>query len=113
MVFHTYANALSRFMGVFLLNSTSLQMQENSDVLCYWLSNSATLLMLLQRTITVASTPTRRRGMSASLFGRVSQVLRCVLSSLKCLNSIISLFSGNYLLNRASEFLRKVLDSHL
>ncbi|KFK43939.1 hypothetical protein AALP_AA1G194000 [Arabis alpina] len=52
-----------------------IEMQENSDVLCYWLSNSATLLMLLQSTINVVSTPSRRRGMSASLFGRVSQSL--------------------------------------
>ena len=54
-----------------------LKAQENSDVLSYWLSNSSTLLLLLQRTLkatgTASLTPLRRR-MSTSLFGRVSQV---------------------------------------
>lgn len=52
-----------------------LQMQENDDVLCYWLSNSATLLMLLERTLKAGNVPpSRHRAMSTSLFGRVSQV---------------------------------------
>ncbi|WZZ18783.1 hypothetical protein YC2023_111872 [Brassica napus] len=54
-----------------------VQMQENDDVLCYWLSNSATLLMLLERTLKAGNIPpSRHRAMSTSLFGRVSQVVR-------------------------------------
>ncbi|XP_010476915.1 PREDICTED: myosin-5 [Camelina sativa] len=60
--------------------ASAVEMQENNDVLCYWLSNSATLLMLLQRTLKAGATGSiitpRRRGMPTSLFGRVSQSLR-------------------------------------
>ncbi|KAL1224094.1 Myosin-5 [Cardamine amara subsp. amara] len=61
--------------------ASAIEMQENSDVLCYWLSNSATLLMLLQRTLKTDGTgpkpSARRRGMPpTSLFGRMSQSLR-------------------------------------
>ncbi|KAF6152327.1 hypothetical protein GIB67_005981 [Kingdonia uniflora] len=59
---------------------SSIEVQDNNDVLSYWLSNSSTLLLLLQRTLKasgVASmTPQRRRTTSASLFGRMSQGLR-------------------------------------
>jgi myosin-5 len=60
--------------------ASAIEMQENSDVLCYWLSNSATLLMFLQRTLKAGATGSittpRRRGMPSSLFGRVSQSFR-------------------------------------
>ncbi|EFH66494.1 hypothetical protein ARALYDRAFT_889165 [Arabidopsis lyrata subsp. lyrata] len=60
--------------------ASAIEMQENSDVLCYWLSNSATLLMFLQRTLKAGATGSittpRRRGMPTSLFGRVSQSFR-------------------------------------
>ncbi|KAH0866065.1 hypothetical protein HID58_083276 [Brassica napus] len=55
--------------------ASAIEMQENDDVLCYWLSNSATLLMLLERTLKAGNIPpSRHRAMSTSLFGRVSQV---------------------------------------
>ncbi|GAB2293322.1 hypothetical protein Dimus_027524 [Dionaea muscipula] len=58
----------------------AIEVQDNNDVLSYWLSNSATLLLLLQRTLKASGaaslTPQRRRSASASLFGRVSQGLR-------------------------------------
>ncbi|GMH17584.1 hypothetical protein Nepgr_019425 [Nepenthes gracilis] len=59
----------------------AIESQDNNDVLSYWLSNSATLLLLLQRTLKASGaaslTPQRRRTPSASLFGRVvSQGLR-------------------------------------
>uniref|UniRef100_A0A1J3K8C5 Myosin-5 n=1 Tax=Noccaea caerulescens TaxID=107243 RepID=A0A1J3K8C5_NOCCA len=58
--------------------ASAVEMQRNSDVLCYWLSNCATLLMLLQRTLKAGGTghltPQRRRAMSTTLFGRVSQM---------------------------------------
>ena len=60
--------------GKFLL----LKVPDNNDVLAYWLSNTSTLLYLLQHTLKATGaaslTPQRRRTATASLFGRVSQV---------------------------------------
>ncbi|KAA3486140.1 myosin-17 [Gossypium australe] len=60
--------------------ASSIEIQDNNDVLAYWLSNSSTLLLLLQRTLKAngagSLTPQRRRATSASLFGRMSQGLR-------------------------------------
>lgn len=60
------------------VSSTALKVQDNIDVLSYWLSNSSTLLSLLQRTLKATGaaslTPQRRRSTSTSLFGRMSQV---------------------------------------
>ncbi|CAN8292826.1 unnamed protein product [Cochlearia groenlandica] len=64
---------------------TSLQKQANGDVLCYWLSNCATLLMFVQRTlkagVTANLTPQRRRAASSTLFGRVTQVVQSLRGS--------------------------------
>lgn len=55
-----------------------LKVPDNNDVLAYWLSNTSTLLFLLQHTLKATGaaslTPQRRRTATASLFGRVSQV---------------------------------------
>ncbi|KAJ6993639.1 myosin-17-like isoform X1 [Populus alba x Populus x berolinensis] len=60
--------------------ASSIEVPENNDVLAYWLSNSSTLLLLLQHTLKASGaaslTPQRRRTSSASLFGRMSQGLR-------------------------------------
>jgi len=60
------------------VNSAPLKAQDNTDVLAYWLSNTSTLLLLLQRTLKASGaaslTPQRRRTASSSLFGRMSQV---------------------------------------
>ncbi|KAK9149162.1 hypothetical protein Scep_007919 [Stephania cephalantha] len=60
--------------------SSSIEAQDNVDTLSYWLSNSSTLLLLLQRTLKATGaasfTPQRRRSTSASLFGRMSQGFR-------------------------------------
>ncbi|KAF3776160.1 Myosin-11, partial [Nymphaea thermarum] len=57
----------------------AIEAQDNNDTLAYWLSNSSTLLLLLQHTLkasgTANMTPQRRRS-SASLFGRMSQGIR-------------------------------------
>lgn len=62
------------FWGIYTL----LKVQDNRDVLAYWLSNSSTLLLLLQHTLKASGaasfTPQRWRATSASLFGRMSQV---------------------------------------
>ncbi|KAH9763208.1 Myosin-17 [Citrus sinensis] len=60
--------------------ASAIEVQDNNDVLAYWLSNSSTLLLLLQHTLKASGaaslTPQRRRTTSASLFGRMSQGLR-------------------------------------
>lgn len=60
--------------------ASSIEVQDNNDVLAYWLSNTSTLLLLLQHTLKASGaasmTPQRRRSSSTSLFGRMSQGLR-------------------------------------
>lgn len=60
--------------------ASAVEAQDNTDVLAYWLSNTSTLLLLLQRTLKASGaaslTPQRRRTASSSLFGRMSQGLR-------------------------------------
>ncbi|CAL5343097.1 unnamed protein product [Camellia sinensis] len=54
--------------------------EDNNDILAYWLSNSSTLLLLLQRTLKASGAagmaPQRRRSSSATLFGRMTQSFR-------------------------------------
>ncbi|XP_015902864.2 myosin-17 [Ziziphus jujuba] len=73
------AERTSIFDRVIQTIGAALEVQDNGDVLSYWLSNSSTLLLLLQRTLKATGaaslTPLRRR-MSSSLFGRMSQGLR-------------------------------------
>ncbi|KAJ8506026.1 hypothetical protein OPV22_006912 [Ensete ventricosum] len=58
---------------------SAIESQDNTDALSYWLSNTSTLLLLLQRTLKASGagsfTPQRRRT-SASLFGRMPQGVR-------------------------------------
>ncbi|KAJ4792621.1 hypothetical protein LUZ62_043867 [Rhynchospora pubera] len=56
----------------------AIETQDNNDVLAYWLSNSSTLLLLLQRTLKPSGAPgaPQRRRSSASIFGRVTQSFR-------------------------------------
>lgn len=57
----------------------AIEAQDNSDMLAYWLSNSSTLLLLIQRMLKAtgaASLTPQRRRTSTSLFGRMSQGLR-------------------------------------
>lgn len=60
--------------------SSSVEGQDNNEILCYWLSNCSTLLLLLQRTLKASGaaslTPQRRRTPSAALFGRMTQGVR-------------------------------------
>ncbi|XP_052114569.1 myosin-17 [Arachis duranensis] len=53
---------------------------DNNIIIAYWLSNTSTLLSLLQRTLKASGaaslTPQRRRTASSSMFGRMSQGLR-------------------------------------
>ncbi|CAA7059034.1 unnamed protein product [Microthlaspi erraticum] len=63
--------------------SSAIDVPDNNEVLAYWLSNSATLLLLLQRTLKATGaaslTPQRRRTASTSLFGRMAQISLCSL----------------------------------
>ncbi|GMY38564.1 myosin-17-like isoform X2 [Fagus crenata] len=58
----------------------ALDVPDSNDVLAYWLSNTSTLLFLLQHTLKATGaaslTPQRQGTATASLFGRVSQGLR-------------------------------------
>ncbi|KAL5572417.1 hypothetical protein UlMin_022014 [Ulmus minor] len=60
--------------------ASAIEVPDNNDLLAYWLSNTSTLLLLLQHTLKASGaaslTPQRRRTASASLFGRMSQGLR-------------------------------------
>ncbi|KAJ3701876.1 hypothetical protein LUZ61_005581 [Rhynchospora tenuis] len=57
---------------------TSIETRDNNDKLAYWLSNSSTLLLLLQKTLktsgAVHSTPNRHRTSSTSLFSELPSV---------------------------------------
>ncbi|KAJ6835095.1 myosin-17-like [Iris pallida] len=70
----------SVFDRIIQVIGSSLETQDKNDVLSYWLSNSSTLSLLLQRTLKASGaaslTPQRRRTSSQSLFGRMSQGLR-------------------------------------
>ncbi|XP_078440971.1 myosin-9-like [Wolffia australiana] len=62
----------------------AIETQENNEVLAYWLSNTSTLLMLLQHSLKASGAgglaPQRRRQSSATLFGRMTQSFRGVSS---------------------------------
>ncbi|KAL4335840.1 hypothetical protein GQ457_07G039760 [Hibiscus cannabinus] len=68
------------FDRIIQMIASAIEVQDNNDALAYWLSNSSTLLLLLQHTLKASGaaslTPQRRRASSASLFGRMSQGLR-------------------------------------
>ncbi|XP_078168747.1 myosin-17-like isoform X2 [Carex rostrata] len=57
---------------------TCIETQDNNDKLAYWLSNSSTLLLLLQKTLKTSgamhSTPHRRRTPSSALFSKLPSV---------------------------------------
>ncbi|CAL9157727.1 myosin-17-like [Musa acuminata AAA Group] len=57
---------------------SAIEAQDNTDVLSYWLSNSSTLLLLLQRTLKASGTAslTSQRRRASALFGRMSQGIR-------------------------------------
>lgn len=58
---------------------TVVEGQENNDALAYWLSNTSTLLFLLQRNLKPSgstSTPQRRHTPSVTLLGRMTQGFR-------------------------------------
>lgn len=69
----TQSNLLSKIIPL------GFQTQDNNEILAYWLSNASTLLLLLQRTLKASGAagmaPQRRRSSSATLFGRMTQVI--------------------------------------
>ncbi|XP_074565345.1 myosin-17-like isoform X2 [Curcuma longa] len=62
-----------------IIQAIGSKLEDNTNVLSYWLSNTSTLLLLLQRTLKASNmgsfTPQRRRT-SASMFGRMPQGIR-------------------------------------
>lgn len=78
IVFFLLRCELNHHLMLTLRTCNLLKVQDSNDVLAYWLSNTSTLLLLLQHTLKASGaaslTPQRRRTTSASLFGRMSQV---------------------------------------
>eukprot|EP01018_Ginkgo_biloba_P031563 Gb_12711 [translate_table: standard] len=73
------AERTSVFDRIIQMIGSAIEIQENNDVLAYWLSNTSTLLFFLQRTLKATGaagiTPQRRRS-SSTLFGRMAQGFR-------------------------------------
>lgn len=58
-------------------NESMMQNEENNDHLAYWLSNTSSLLFLLQKSLKAAGgvgTASRKKPPATSLFGRMAQV---------------------------------------
>ncbi|KAF5189581.1 Myosin-17 [Thalictrum thalictroides] len=70
----------SLFDRIIEVIDSAIKVHENNDSLSYWLSNTSTLVLLLQRTLKandeLGLNPQRRRSASASLFRRMTQGLR-------------------------------------
>ncbi|CAL5357677.1 unnamed protein product [Camellia sinensis] len=81
-------------------------------MLSYWLSNSSTLLLLLQRTLKASGAAgmalQRRRSSSATLFGRMTQVLNAGKNKLKSMDEGRSLLSLRALILNGSNMEREV-----
>nr|GMD17182.1 myosin-9-like isoform X1 [Ipomoea batatas] len=63
-----------------IIQTIGQAIEDNNDILAYWLSNASTLLLLLQRTLKASGAagiaPQHRRSTSATLFGRMTQSFR-------------------------------------
>lgn len=60
-----------------------LQKQEDNEHMAYWLSNTSTLLFLIQKSLKPAgATPSRKQQAPTSLFGRMTMVFNCYIFSL-------------------------------
>ncbi|KAF6168634.1 hypothetical protein GIB67_005246 [Kingdonia uniflora] len=79
------AERTSVFDRLIQMIGSAIENQENNDQMAYWLSNTSTLLFLLQRSLKGAgaagSTPSRRPPPATSLFGRMTQGFRSSPSS--------------------------------
>ncbi|XP_056169837.1 myosin-6-like isoform X6 [Syzygium oleosum] len=64
---------------------SAIENQDNNEHMAYWLSNSSTLLILLQRSLKATGgaggTPTKKASPATSLFGRMTQGFRSSASS--------------------------------
>ncbi|KAJ8425290.1 hypothetical protein Cgig2_000371 [Carnegiea gigantea] len=71
---------------------SAIEVQDNNNMLAYWLSNTSTLLLLLQHTLKAAGAagivPQRRRSMSTSIFARMASLRAPPQSPLNSLLSI-------------------------
>ncbi|KAF5194608.1 Myosin [Thalictrum thalictroides] len=79
------AERTSVFDRLIQMIGSAIENQENNDHMAYWLSNTSTLLFLLQKTLkdsgTVGSTPSQKPPPATSLFGRMTQGFRSSPSS--------------------------------
>ncbi|EFJ10011.1 hypothetical protein SELMODRAFT_184226 [Selaginella moellendorffii] len=74
------AERTSVFDRIIQTVGSAIEAQENNDILAYWLSNTAMLLFLLQRTLRASVAGnimgSQRRRSSVTLFGRMTQGFR-------------------------------------
>ncbi|OVA02253.1 IQ motif [Macleaya cordata] len=79
------ADRTSVFDRLIQMIGSAIENQENNDHMAYWLSNTSTLLFLLQRSLKVAggvgSASMRKPPTATSLFGRMTQGFRSSPSS--------------------------------
>lgn len=89
-----------------------MQNQESNDHMAYWLSNTSTLLFLIQKSLkpggSVGATPTRKPQPPTSLFGRMTMVLKflifCSLFKLICSPFKSSSYSSLTLMAALSDY---------
>ncbi|XP_042491849.1 myosin-6-like [Macadamia integrifolia] len=76
------AERTSVFDRLIQMIGSAIENQDNNEHMAYWLSNTSTLLFLLQRSLKAAgSTPHRKPPPATSLFGRMTQGFRSSPSS--------------------------------
>ncbi|KAJ9169698.1 hypothetical protein P3X46_017860 [Hevea brasiliensis] len=79
------AEKTSVFDRLIQMIGSAIENEDNNDHMAYWLSNTSTLLFLLQRSLKAAgasgATPNRKSSSAASLFGRMTMGFRSSPSS--------------------------------
>ncbi|XP_043719718.1 myosin-6 isoform X1 [Telopea speciosissima] len=75
------AERTSVFDRLIQMIGSAIENQDNNEHMAYWLSNTSTLLFLLQRSLKAAGSPRRKPPPATSLFGRMTQGFRSSPSS--------------------------------
>lgn len=71
-----------------------LQDQDNNDLMAYWLSNTSTLLFMLQRSLKATGAVPRKPPTPTSLFGRMTQVTNLTVAF--CFHNLYFVIIGNF-----------------
>ncbi|KAJ4805624.1 Myosin [Rhynchospora pubera] len=87
------ADKTSVFDRVIQMTSSAFENPDNNDDLAFWLGNSSTLAILLQKSLKIStgsgSTPRKRLPPSTSFFGRMTQGFRASSASMSYEGSIV------------------------